>query len=118
MAPLQISWLFKPSQIKQAGEYFTWILQTERVIKFIYMFTKAASHPDCLEEDCFYMNCTVSDGLLAVKQHEISLIIITYSVDLFFISEVWHLIRVRGASFLNTYTLLEARKIIKIWLLV
>lgn len=64
------------------------------------------------------MNCTVSDGLLAVKQHEISLIIITYSVDLFFISEVWHLIRVRGASFLNTYTLLEARKIIKIWLLV
>ena len=64
------------------------------------------------------MNCTVSDGLLAVKQHEISLIIITYSVDLLFISEVWHLIRVWGASFLNMYTLLEAIKIIKIWLLV
>lgn len=83
------------------------------------MFTKAASHPDLFRGGLFlYELHSISDGLLAVKQHEISLIIITYSVDLFFISEVWHLIRVWGASFLNMYTVLEAKKIIKIWLLV
>lgn len=54
MASLQTPWHFKPNEIKQVGEYSTWILQTERVIKFIYMFTEAASHPDCWDKDCFF----------------------------------------------------------------
>ena len=83
------------------------------------MFTKAASHPDLFGGNLFlYELNSISDGLLAVKQHEISLIIITYSVDLFFISKAWHLIRVWGASLLNMYLVLEATKIIKVWLLV
>lgn len=82
------------------------------------MFTKAASHPDLFGRSLFlYELNSLSDGLLAGKQHEISLII-TYAVDLFFISEVWHLISVWGASLLNMYLVLEATKIIKIWLLV
>lgn len=118
MAPLQIPWYFKPNQIKKAVEYVTWILQTGRIIKFIYIFTNTVSHPDLFGELFFYELKFISDGLLAVKEHEISLTIITYSVDLFFISKVWHLISVWGASLLNIYLMLEAKKIIKIWLFV
>lgn len=61
------------------------------------MFTKAASHPDLFGGGLFlYELNSISDGLLAVKQHEISLIIITYSVDLFLISKVWHLVKSLG----------------------
>jgi hypothetical protein len=65
------------------------------------MFTKAASHPDLFGGGLsLYELSSVSDGLLAVKHLAIS-VINTYSVDLFSISRVWHLIRVWGASFLK-----------------
>lgn len=55
MAALQIPWHLKLSQIKQ--ESILDEFSKQRVIKIIYMFTKAASYPD-LFGGGFYMNWT------------------------------------------------------------